>query len=596
MRFLHTFMTMILVFAVYIMDFTPTAILISEARAEEAQADAATASSLNSMVGASRSQSEQEKIDEANGTKEKSIQKTGTDKKIDDENMILNLTALAAAFVTSMMIAECKPIATDMYAAAGGGALWIVGETMAAMKFKKAMKDLDGKYVEEYSTRREDVERQITALSLLRASYMDAKQIIEAKIKMQNVAVIGYVLASTIAFVTAAMWVENGKSLLTNCIGITSNNNSKINNNGSLLKFVFNKVFGPTYASTSPFWFLTGAAAYAIWLYIRTEKLGQIQWIRSPIARGVAYLATVILLTLALNKTKDTLAEIESNIGKLDVILAKLNFLAKGGLGRKLQEKEYKVAKTNLKTKGIAISDNPNEKTICVTGGTVGACPSIASALITSPDFGNLPDSMKSLSASIGKATDSVSGQNVISGSALNTIDALNGKAATINKALMKKNFELNDALNKKMKKNNNLDRLVASMAQKRKKAGLDVYQKNGGSMNATVAEYMKDNSGLSSVKIGDTANSKVDAKKTAAGQAGSVTSGTGKGSEFDFDFKEEKEATNDSGAVADATVNLDEYDTSSSEVHPDSKKNIFDIISGRYIKSGYPRLLEEEL
>ena len=64
----------------------------------------------------------QEKIDEANGTKEKSVQKTGTSKKIDDENMLLNLTALAAAFVTTMMIVECKPIGTDMYVAAGGGA------------------------------------------------------------------------------------------------------------------------------------------------------------------------------------------------------------------------------------------------------------------------------------------------------------------------------------------------------------------------------------------------------------------------------------------------------------------------------------------
>lgn len=606
MRILHTLTAMLLIFAVYIMDFTPNAILISEARAEEAQADAATATSLNSMVGSSNSQTEQEKIDEANGTKEASTQKTGADKNIDDENMLLNLTALAAAFVTTTMIVQCTPIGTDMYAAAGAGALWIVGETMAAMKFKKAMSKLDKNFVEEYSTKREDVERQITALSLLRSSYMDAKQIIEAKIKMQNIAVLGYSAAAVIAFIMSYTMIESAKSIFTNCAktdvtkwgGIVSNGNKikGIHPFSYFSKMLYSNFFKEAKAGSSPFWFLGGAGAYAIWYMIKGAEVAQFAWIKQPFSRGLAYLATVLLLTMALNKSKDILADIDSNIGKLDVILAKLNFLAKGGLGRKLQEKEYKIAKTNLKPASVTVSESATEKTICASGGTMGACPSLSSALITSPDFSNLPDSMKSLSTSISKVADSVGGQNVISGSALGAVDALNSKAATVNKALNKKAYELNDSLNKKTKKNNNLDRLVPGLAQKMKKNALAGYQKGGGSMNAAVADYMKDNSGLSSVKIGEAKNDKADAKKSGSAQSATVSSGTGKGNEFDFDFKEDKSLGGDSGGVAGATINLDEYDTGSSEVHPDAKKNIFDIISGRYFKSGYPRLLEEEL
>lgn len=593
MRVLHTLMTMLLIFAVYIMDFTPTAILISEARAQEVQADAQTATTLNSTVGTNVSQSEQEKIDEANGTKEKSVQKTGTDKKIDDENMLLNLTALAAAFVTSMMIVDCTPVSGDMYVAAGGGALWIIGETMAAMKFKKAMKDLDGKYLAEYSTKREDVERQISALSLLRSSYMDAKQIIEAKIKMQNVAIIGYTIAAVTAFIMAYSW-KSVTDAATTCRGFNSASVKRKN----LLLVAFDKIFKPAHASSSPFWFLTGAAAYLITYLVAKEKITQIGWVKNPLSRGYAYLAATVLLAMALNKSKDILEDITTNIDKLDVILAKLNFLAKGGIGRKLQEKEYKVAKTNLSPKSIQVSDISTDKTICVTGGTVGSCPSLSSALITSPGFSNLPDSIRSLGTTISKTADSVSGQNVISGSALNAIDALNGKAATINKALNKKAYELNDLINKKNKSKNNLDRIVNSMALKRKKDSLATYQKNGGQMNAAVADYMKDSSSLSSVKITDSKNEKADAKKSGASQVGAVAVDTGKGNEFDFDFKEDKTGASGDSAVAGAnsTVNLDEYDTGSSEVHPDSKKNIFDIISGRYFKSGYPRLLEEEL
>lgn len=601
MRVLHTLMTMLLIFAVYIMDFTPTAILISEARAQEVQADAQTATTLNSTVGTNVSQSEQEKIDEANGTKEKSTQKTGASKNIDDENMLLNLTALAAAFVTSMMITECTPVALDMYIAAGGGALWVIGETMAAMKFKKAMSQLDKTFVDEYSTKREDVERQITALSLLKNSYMDAKDIIEAKIKMQNVAVIGYSAAAVTAFILGANWFDVQSKIPVKCVPIKAVQNKA--SSKTKLFALFNAFSGiflkEAKAGSSPFWFLGGGIIYAIFYGIyRTEALIKESWVIEPYSRGIAYLATVVLLTLALNKTKDTLEEIESNIGKIEVILAKLNFLAKGGLGRKLQEKEYKVAKTNLNPKNIQISEVSSEKTICVTGGTVGACPSIANALITSPGFSELPDSMRSLSTSIGKVADSVSGQNVISGSALNAVNALNGKAATINKALNKKAYELNDLINKKGKTKNNLDKLVKGLSQKIKRNAQLAYQKNGGQMNAAVADYMKDSSSLSSVKITDNKNEKADAKKSGASQVGAVAVDTGKGNEFDFDFKEDKTGASGDSAVAGAnsTVNLDEYDTGSSEVHPDSKKNIFDIISGRYFKSGYPRLLEEEL
>ena len=90
------------------------------------------------------------------------------------------------------------------------------------------------------------------------------------------------------------------------------------------------------------------------------------------------------------------------------------------------------------------------------------------------------------------------------------------------------------------------------------------------------------------------------DAKKGIDKTAGVVSTEAkaDKTGDLDFNFNEEPTIGSEEvvGVAGTTSENLDEFETGALDVNSDSTKNIFDIISGRYFKSGFPRLLEEEL
>lgn len=601
MRFLHTLTTITLIFSIYLLDFTPHASLISEVRAEESStsnmATPNTTATTNQQA-APVTQSEQEKIDEANGTKEKSVQKTGLNKDIDDENMITNLTALAASFATVGLLTSCAPPSADMYAAAGAGAIWVAGEVMAAMKYSKSAKELEKNFMEEFSTKREDTEKQITSLMTLKKSYEDAKGVIESKLKMQKVAIIGYALAAAIAAVSLLQF-DFLKPVTCEIASASNNNNDFINKNNKIafaLNLLLNRFITNSHAASTPFWFLGGAAAAFFGKAYIIEKLSLGKAQVTPVTRIIAWGAMGVLLTFAVSAGEKILKNIEGNIEKIDGMINRLKFLSKGGLANKMQEKEYKLYKKKLANQTYQISSNPKETTICATSGTVGACSSSETKLASMPDFTGLPGGMQTLGTSLARVADSVGGKNSISGATLSSVDTLAGKSAALRKALNKKTAEVLAKVDKKKIGNLNLDRDSKAFAKSRVNAmkrfvasqGLTPMAANN--MVGGYSSLMKDTESTEGVK------SKID--KTAGVVLTEAKPNTDKTGDLDFNFNEEPTVAGEevAGVAGATTENLDEFETGALDVNSDSTKNIFDIISGRYFKSGFPRLLEEEL
>lgn len=603
MRFLHTLTTITLIFSIYLLDFTPHASLISEARAEEsATSNMATpnTTATTNQQAAPVTQSEQEKIDEANGTKEKSVQKTGLDKDISDENFIANITALAAAFTTTTLIMNCNPAKADMYVGAGAGALWVAGEVMAAMKFSKSMKELEKNFMEEFSTKREDSEKQIASLMSLKKSYEEAKAAIETKLKMQKVAVLGYAAAAATAAVLAyTTWID---PIPVVCKIAASNNFYEKRNLGLIAKFIAqmnSRFIKDANAATTPFWFLGGAGAAMFVKQLVISKLESQTLAVSPASRIILWGGIGAVLMIALNAGESVLDKINGNIEKIDGMINRLKFLSKGGLANKMQEKEYQLFKKKLANQTYKVSNNPNETTICATSGTVGACSSLETKLASMPDFTGLPGGMQSLGTSLARVADSVGGKNTISGASLSSVDTLAGKSAAVRKALDKKTKEIIGNINKKNKKNIDFDKNSKAFAKnlmfktKRSLAnsGLTPYQAN---------ELIGGNSSMMSGSAKAVADS--DSKKGVDKTAGVVSTEAkaDKTGDLDFNFNEEPTAGSEEAvagvAGAAGAENIDEFETGALDVNSDSTKNIFDIISGRYFKSGFPRLLEEEL
>lgn len=604
MRFLHTLTTITLIFSIYLLDFTPHASLISEARAEESttsnMATPNTTATTNQQA-APVTQSEQEKIDEANGTKEKSVQKTGLNKDINDENFVTNITALVAAYGTVLMIKSCNPVATDMYVAAGAGAIWIAGEVMAAMKYSKSVKELEKNFMEEFSTKREDTEKQITTLMTLKKSYEDAKSVIESKLKMQKVALIGYAAAAVVAL-AAYVKFWDVKDLVSNCTLVASNSNELIKGMESgkllLVATLLSKFLAKdAHAASTPFWFLGGAGL----TLFKATSLTQFQFFRTmmttPWQRAALYGSFGLLMTMAISAGEKIVKNIDGNIEKIDGMINRLKFLSKGGLANKMQEKEYQLYKKKLANQTYEISKNPNETTICASSGTVGACSSTETKLASMPDFTSLPGGMQTLGTSLARVADSVGGKSSISGATLSSIDTLAGKSAALRKSLKNKEREI-IAKNKKL----NAMNLEAGSKNLAKKLNA-ITRKKIAESGMTPMAANNAIGGYSSMMSGDgKAVADSDSKKGVDKTAGVVSTEAkaDKTGDLDFNFNEEPAAGGEEAvaglAGAAGSESIDEFETGALDVNSDSTKNIFDIISGRYFKSGFPRLLEEEL
>jgi len=218
-------------------------------------------------------------------------------------------------------------------------------------------------------------------------------------------------------------------------------------------------------------------------------------------------------------------------------------------------------------------------------------CKSTTDALASMPGFANLPDSFKDLAAQTTTLGDKLSGTNGISGSALSSANALASKQNAVAKLLKSRQeaYEKLTGVNVNKEQGKLLERLNAKTKKALMKNGMTasgMMASIGGSPISTsdlkeklkpeIAKDSKPNSNLVDI------SSNTDDKEKDT---------------LNLDFKEapseDVAALDMSGGTTSSSQ--PEYQIDSNEINGENGPTIFELLSNRYIKSGYPKLLEEE-
>jgi hypothetical protein len=204
--------------------------------------------------------------------------------------------------------------------------------------------------------------------------------------------------------------------------------------------------------------------------------------------------------------------------------------------------------------------------------------------------WGNLPDSFKTTASQALSLGNTLSGANGISGSALSAAADLASKQAAI--ARMLKNRQ--DAYNKIP----GVKKVDFNKAQQEFFDSLGKSIKEDLRNNGMTAAGMMAGLGTTSINTNDTdeANKKLAKNpfKDLTGITSSVVAPSGEKEEKDLDLNF-KEAPTEFVAGA-AAISKPEYDVTTDEINKDNGPSIFEVISNRYLKSGYPKLLEEDV
>ena len=314
------------------------------------------------------------------------------------------------------------------------------------------------------------------------------------------------------------------------------------------------------------------------------------KFIFNPALRAVLWGVLGAAAFAASKATQKEIDKLSEYIKKIDQILKDMATLQDGVKANNVTEQKLTDVAYNAaiqKQSDQQISTDPKLSTDCIAnpGGT--NCAPVSDQVKTMPGFTDLPDSLKTVTTQTAKLGDSLSGKTAISGTTLGAASTLAAKANAIGKL----NKSLINKLNG-LKQNTDFD-----------KKGQELWgQLKAQTSRALASNHMTPNGFLSSVGItpppgeGSGSGSLSDINKKYSGSASGAGGGGGqalgssaKDKALDLDFKE----TAAEAAKAGEAGKEEKFDIGTNDINTNSNESIFQVISNRYIKSGYPKLLE---
>jgi hypothetical protein len=313
-------------------------------------------------------------------------------------------------------------------------------------------------------------------------------------------------------------------------------------------------------------------------------------FIFNPGLRAVLWGVLAAAALAASKATQKEMDKIDENLKKINQILADMATLQNGIKPNSPTEQVLDTVAFDTALKNsdsTSISPDPNLSIDCVAnpGGT--NCASVTDQVKAMPGFADLPDTLKSATTQTTKLGDSLSGASTISGTTLGAANTLASKTNAISK--------LNKSLVGKLNaigKNPDLTR-----------KGQELFgQLRAQTRRALSSSNMTPNGFLSSMGMtpppsSDGAGNSVDSnKKYLSGSpvsaiGGGQFNGAAKDKSLDLDFKEM--AAVPEAVKEGAAAKEEKFDLGLNDVNTNSGENIFQVISNRYFKSGYPKLLE---
>lgn len=356
---------------------------------------------------------------------------------------------------------------------------------------------------------------------------------------------------------------------------------------------------------------MLGAGAGVI--AMNSSKIADSKMVKNPLTRAALFGGMSVFAIGAAKEASDA-------ANKLDQRSAEYRKLANTLRTQVGQNTTTSNGSTNQTVSGTIsktdkLSSSGSDDVSCTTGGSTSsisvdescACASSNSCKKTNmpeisamPDFAGksiLSDSLKSLKSA---------GDNVYAGrleGAATDAQSLSKNAARISK--------LRDALVKKINKDNvaaggkgnyDLDKMEDKFQNQLLKSVNDSFKGLSPTEQASLARFAPALGEGEKTAESDSEESSSDTT-AAVGGTGAVATGeagnkSNQGSSWDFNFDEENSDTAvdpEAAALAEAMAKEDEDYVIEGDINDDRNKNIFKIITGRYLKSAYPVIFDEQ-
>ena len=323
-----------------------------------------------------------------------------------------------------------------------------------------------------------------------------------------------------------------------------------------------------------------------------------------PRNRAIIYGVLAGLSAAAALSSGNQIKEMEDRIKKIQAMLDELNGLTKGmptGGGNPITvTKPYQLPPGTFGPNSTY--GEPPTKIPCLTPN----CTSMTNDMSKSQDFKDLPSSFQQAAMDATKLGDSLSGpKGAMTANAAALAGNLAAKQSAIGKLAAKAQNKLNNQLGKKKidfgkEQQALLNKFNATVAKALKSKG----QSPAGFLSSLGGRPFSgtDNIGAAT---NDALKKEEELSITKGGNAldiGTGADGKSKDKDFDLGLKENSGVAGGEGAAGAggiATSNGDagdpnaKYEMASGDI-ASSKDNIFELISNRYVRSGYPVLLEE--
>lgn len=315
-----------------------------------------------------------------------------------------------------------------------------------------------------------------------------------------------------------------------------------------------------------------------------------------PSNRVIAWGTLAALSFMASRSSDNVIKKLDENIKKIDKILADMNALQKGINSSNLADQGIQVKGIGSAKGSIqSFSVDDKVKSQCMQSNDSSNCKSLADSLTGMPGFGNLPDSFKDIASQSARLGDGVSGTNGISGSTLANAESLANRQSAVAKLLKAQQEKLNAQLSAAGKPKVDFDKEQAKFLDRLKtaaKKGLDSKGVTPAGFLSSIGATPIDSkaAGLSDLGKKDTDKkaSQLPVEMEGGGAGVDDTSGLA------LDFKDAP-AGEEFAANAVGKDSAGEYDVKTDEINGENGPSLFEVISGRYLKSGYPKLLEVE-
>jgi hypothetical protein len=344
-----------------------------------------------------------------------------------------------------------------------------------------------------------------------------------------------------------------------------------------------------------------------------------------PQHRAIVWGVLSALTFAATTSTNNVIAQIDSNIKKIDEILKAMYSMADGATGTQIAPTASSQIKSSLKPaingaanavnyEAVDLSKGINGTLPCGTGEEGQKCKPFEDTVKDLPSYAGLNAESQLQLSSIMKTADGVSGTSSISGGALNNASKLAGQSNALKSAMDKSRAATAAAL-KKSGSGFNIDTESKKLSDQMEKAVNDNLKKSGTTANGMAAN-LQGGRGFSGSATANTSASDAAAKKAEAdalaaalaraksgvGGANAININSGSSEKMDLGLTgvdngsngkmtaEELAAYNESAKKA--AGNIDDYDIKN-DISKDTGANLFELISNRYQQSGYPRLFK---